>query len=298
MSNLLLGQLLAIIMAIAAAENSLIYSYLGKKVTPKATVHVRLWIAVPLIIILAFITEGNFFISTSLKTWIILLSSGIIGYFICDSLAFWAFANIGPREAMVIMTLNPIINSVLSYFLFTEILTALQIIAILVTISGIIILLLNQDKETDTIKKKHQAKGILFAFLAAILQAVSALLAKSALSTLEPISTNAIRMIGGFIASVLFALFIRKEFKQDFLLYKNKRYFALLVLAAVSGPIIGMSLFLKSFTLAPIGIVTAISQVSPIFILIFELIFLKKSIKSLEILGTIISVIGVALMFI
>lgn len=297
LSGLLIGQILAIITALTYAENSIIYSYLGKKASIKATVHVRLWIAVPIIVIMALISEGNFFLQATLTNWIFLLLSGLLGYFFCDSLLFWAFTNIGPREAMVIMTLNPIFTSILSYFIFNESLTVFQILAILITISGIIILILGQDKEKDVIKKNNKTKGAIFAFLAAIFQATSAVLSKSALSNLGAISTNSIRMIGGLVGAVVFALFFRKQFKNDFIIFNNKKHFSLLLIATITGPIIGMSLLLTSFNYIPIGLATAIVQISPIFILLYELIFMKKRLKALEILGTIISVFGVALMF-
>jgi len=298
MSSLLLGQLLAILATLTYAENSIIFSYLGKKVSPRATVHVRLWIATPIMIIIALIFEGNFFLKAEISTWTILLLSGIFGYFLSDSFSIWAFTNIGARETTVIMTVNPIFNSILSYFFFSEILSTKQMFAILITIVGIITLILNQEKTDDIIKKKHQFKGIMFAILAAIFQGFSNIFAKSALSSISPFSTNAIRMIGGLIAAALFALLFRKEFKKDFIDFKNKKTLSLILIASITGPVIGMSLLLTAFNMAPIGLLTAIVQISPIFILIYELIFQKKHIKSLVILGTLISVFGVVLMFI
>jgi drug/metabolite transporter (DMT)-like permease len=298
LSNLLIGQILAIITAITLAENSIIYSYLGKEVSVSATVHVRLWIAAPIIILIALVSEGDFFVQATLSNWIVLLLSGVLGYFFCDSLLFWAFANIGARETMVIMTLNPIFSSILSYFFFKEVLSILQMFAIIITLTGIVIVILNQNKESDIKEKKNLAKGIMFAFLAAIIQAFSNILAKSALSNLGPISTNSIRMIGGLIAATVFAIFFRKEFMNDFIVFKNKKNLSLLLIAAITGPVLGMSLLLTAFNYSPVGLVTAIVQISPIFILLYELIFLKKSVKLLVILGTIISVIGVSLMFI
>ncbi|MDC7238279.1 MAG: DMT family transporter [Sphaerochaetaceae bacterium] len=298
MSSLLFGQILAILVAITSAEKSLLFSHLGKKVSTRATVHIRLWIALPLIILSTLISEGTAFLQVSLQTWLILLLSGVIGFFICDSFAFWAFANIGAREAMVIMTLNPIFHSILSYFFFSEVLSFYQILSILITISGIIILILAKNKKSDNLKKKNKTKGILFAFLGALFQAISNIIAKSALDTLYPLSLNTIRMIGGFIAAVVFAIFVRKEFIKDFKSYKSVNNLALLALASISGPIIGITILLAAFNYAPVGLVTAIAQISPIFILVYELVFLKKRISLLEIIGTLISVLGVSLMFI
>ena len=297
MSSLLFGQILAILVAITSAEKSLLFSYLGKKVSPRATVHIRLWIATPLILILTFLTEGNAIFFANLQTWIILLLSGIVGYFICDSFAFWAYTNIGARKSMVIMTLNPIFHSILSYYFFKEALTPLQIFAALITISGIIILVSSKDKNVIQ-NSNNQTKGIIFAFLGAISQTISNILAKSALYTLGPLSTNTIRVLGGLIAASIFAIFFRKEFIKDFKAYNSIKNISLLSLATISGPIVGMTVLFYAFNYAPVGLVTAIAQISPIFILIYELIFLKKKVNSLEVIGTLISVVGVFILFI
>jgi len=295
--NLLIGQILAIIAALTYAENSIIYSYLGNKVSVKASVHIRLWIAAPIIIFIALISEGNFFVDATLSNWIVLLLSGFLGYFLCDSLLFWAFTNIGPRETLVIMTLNPIFSSILSFFFFKESLSVLQIFAILITITGIVVLILSQNKEEDESRKKNQIKGTIFAFLAAIFQASSNILSKSALSNLGPVSSNSIRMIGGLVGAVIFAVFIRKEFKNDFVVFKDRKNLSLLLIASITGPVLGMSLLMTSFNYSPVGLVTAIVQISPVFILLYELIFMKKRVRAFAIFGTLISVIGVAMMF-
>jgi len=296
-SDLILGQILALVTALTFADTSIIFSFLGKKISPATTVHMRLWVATPAILIIAFIVEGNFFYTTPLNSWIYLLTSGVFGYFLGDSFLFWAFANFGARETMVVMTLNPIFVAILSYFIFNETLTSLQIIATFVTLLGIIILILGK-KKTEKVVNKNKVKGILCAFASAILGAMSNVLAKGGLAEVQPISSNAIRCIGGFIVLIIYTSFFRKHFKADFKSLKNRKFLILLVIASLTGPVLGMSVQLYAFTLAPIGIVSVIVQSSPIFILIYELIFTKKNLKLMEILGTIISVLGVILMFI
>jgi len=104
-------------------------------------------------------------------------------------------------------------------------------------------------------------------------------------------------MIGGLVGAVIFAVFIRKEFKNDFVVFKDKKNLSLLLIASITGPVIGMSLLMASFNYSPVGLVTAIVQISPVFILLYELIFMKKKVRAMAILGTFISVIGVAMMF-
>jgi len=228
----------------------------------------------------------------------VLLLSGLLGYFFCNSLLFWAFATIGPRETLVIMTLNPLFSSILSYFLFSEVLTTRQIYAMIITLLGITLLILHQNEETNRAKQQHRIKGTLFAFLASILQALSNILAKGALTDLGPLSSNAIRMIGGLIGATLVSLIIRKQWTNDFKSFADKKDLSLLFIASITGPVIGMSLLLTAFNYAPVGLTTAIVQISPLFILFYELLFQKKKIKRMGIIGTGLAVVGVALMFI
>ena len=297
-SGLLLGQVLALLTAIFFAENSIIFSFLGKHVGSDSVVHLRLWIATPVILILAFIFEGNFLSLISFSSLFCLLLSGIIGYFVCDSLLFWAFANWGPRETMVVMTLNPVFTSIFSYIFFKEYLTFIQIFAICVTIVGIILLIFGEKKLKTKTKEKNRVKGIFFAFLSSILQAVSIILAKSALFEVGPMGSNSIRCVGGFVAVMIYSIFFRKQFSFDFHQFSNKKYLNLLIFASLTGPVLGMTMQMFAFDLAPVGLVSAIVQITPLFILIFDWLYLKKSLSLGAVIGTIVSVLGVALMFI
>ena len=297
-SGLLIGQALALLTSMFLAENSIIFSYLGKKVGSDSTVHLRLWIATPVIIILSFIFEGNFIAGLSFGSLASLILSGFIGYFVCDSLLFWAFANWGPRETMVVMTLNPVFTSIFSYLFFKEYLTILQIFAICLTIMGIIFQILGEKKSKKTLNNKNRVKGIIFAFLGSLFQAVSIILAKSALFEVGPMGANSIRCVGGFFAVMIYSIFFRKQFSFDFHQFENKKYLSLLVLASLTGPVLGMTMQMFAFNLAPVGLVSAIVQINPLFILLFDWLYLKKTLSLWAVMGTFISVIGVVLMFI
>ena len=297
-SGLLFGQVLALLTSLCLAENSIIFSYLGKKVGSDSTVHLRLWIATPIVIILAFVFEGNFLSTISFSSVASLLLSGFIGFFICDSLMFWAFANWGARETMVVMTLSPVFTSVLSYLFFKEYLTILQIFAICLTIMGVIFMILGDKKSLNSSNNKNRLKGIIFAFISSVLQAVSVILAKGALFEVGPLGSNSIRCIGGFAAVMIYTIFVRKQFSFDFHQFSNKKYLSLLVIASLTGPVLGMTMQMFAFNLAPVGLVMAIVQISPLFILFFDWVYLKKSLSFWAVVGTLISVIGVVLMFV
>lgn len=297
--NLIIGQLLGLLTAVCLAQNSLVYRHLGNKVGSDAVAHVRMWIALPAIILLAYFTEGSFFpTSLSAQTYLVLFASGVIGYFITDMMLFHAFVWLGSRESMVIMTLSPVATAIFSYFLFAERLKPLQVLGILLTILGVIYMVVGGMRiKGGEAEEKQKAKGMLFAILASILQSISLLLAKYSLDSTGPVTTNLLRNVGGLMAFIIYSFIIRKNARSQFAAFKNPKLLLLLFSAAMAGPVLGMSSQLKAFTLAPVGIVTTITQTAPILLLPIDKFVLKKKIAISSLVGTIVSIIGVGVLF-
>jgi drug/metabolite transporter (DMT)-like permease len=300
-SNLILGQFLALLTAGCWANNSVTYRYLGERVGSDAVAHIRMWVALPAIVLLTYITEGTFFpLGLSAQTYLVLLLSGAIGYFITDMLVFYAFVWLGARESMIIMTLSPVATAVFSFFLFNEILRPIQIFGILLTISGVILMVVLEMRHKTQISEenaKAKAKGYIFAILGSILQAVALILAKFALESTGPVSTNLVRNIGGLLTFFVYSFLIKRNAKAQFKAFKNPKFFLLLLTASLIGPVLGMSFQMKAFTLAPIGIVTTIAQISPIILLPIDKFIFHRKVTFSSIIGTFVSLAGVALLF-
>ncbi|AEV28741.1 putative permease, DMT superfamily [Sphaerochaeta pleomorpha str. Grapes] len=300
-SNLIIGQFLALLTAGCWAQNSVTYRYLGEKVGSDAVAHIRMWIALPAIFLLAYMTEGTFFpLGLSMQTYIVLLLSGAIGYFITDMLVFYAFVWLGARESMIILTLSPVATAIFSYFLFGETLLPVQIFGILLTISGVILMVvleMRHQKVCFEENSKAKAKGFAFAILGSVLQSIALILAKYALDSTGPVSTNLVRNVGGILTFIIYSFLIKKNAKQQFKAFTNPKLFSLLFIAALIGPVLGMSLQMKAFTLAPVGIVTTISQISPIILLPIDKFIFHKKLTLASIIGTFVSIGGVALLF-
>ena len=297
--NLIIGQLLGLLTAVCWAQNSLIYRHLGTKVGSDAVAHVRMWIALPAIIVLAFFTERTFFpTNLSAQTYLVLFASGAIGFFFTDMMLFYAYVWLGARESMVIMTLSPVATAIFSYFLFAERLRPIQILGILLTILGVITMVVGGMRiKGGADEEKQKAKGMIFAILASILQSVSFLLAKYALDSTGPVSTNLLRNVGGLLTFILYSFFIKRNARSHFAAFKNPKWLMLRFFAAMVGPVLGMSSQMKAFTLAPVGIVTTITQTTPILLLPIDKFVLKKKITTSSLLGTFVSIIGVGVLF-
>ena len=261
--------------------------------------HVRMWMAVPLIMLISFTANRGFPSGVSTQTIIFLLLSGFFGYFVTDMLMFKAYVYLGSRESLVILNLAPVASAVISWFLFSEKLSLVQILAIIMTISGIVIMVLDESKKSEKSKERPKAKlGIVLAVFGALFQAVSYILAKYALSDIDALSSNMLRNVGGLLAFIVYGFIFQKTFFSDMKVFKDRKLIWILLISVMIGPVGGMTCQMQAMNLAPVGIVTAISQVSPVLLLPVDRFILKKKLTAGSILGTIISIIGVALLFI
>lgn len=297
--NLVVGQLLALLTAACWAQNSIIYRHIGAKVGSDAVAHVRMWIALPMILLLSYWVEGSWFpTSLSARTYLFLLASGALGYFFTDMLLFQAYILLGARESMVIMTLSPVVTAFFGFVLFDERLNPIQILGIIITIAGIALMVL-LDARSMVAKEEQdtKTKGFIYAISASVLQSLSFLLAKFALDETGPVSTNLLRNVGGLSCFIVFNFLYKRNAVQHFKVLRNRRYLMLLMTAAFAGPVLGMSSQMLAFTLAPVGIVTTITQVTPILLLPFDYFILHKRLTISSLAGTFLSIAGVAVLF-
>ncbi|MCK9548257.1 MAG: DMT family transporter [Sphaerochaeta sp.] len=297
--NLLLGQALGLVTAICFAQNSIIYRHLGQKVGSQGVAHIRMWLALPFVLLLTRLIEGSWLPTDwALSTYLILLASGVIGYFLTDLLMFRAYILLGSRESMVIMTLSPVVTAALSLLLFDEYLNLIQLLGMVITIGGVgMMILLDRHPSPIACERKNRSTGVLYAVLGSILQSISFLLAKAALGEGGPVSTNLIRNIGGLGAFIIFNGLIKGNAKEHFKILRQPRALFLLLLASLAGPVLGMSSQMKAFTLAPVGVVTTITQVSPVLLLPFDWFILKRRISAASLAGTLLSIAGIAILF-
>jgi len=291
----MLGQLFAVLTAFCWAQNSISYSIAGKRVSSGTVTHIRLWIALPAIIIVHFFLLGNFLPEiTSFGSLGLLSLSGLIGFFAADIFIFYGFVAIGPGRTLLILTLSPILSSLFSFIFIGETLNPFQIIGILITVSGVLLVIYHENRivKMDSDKKK----GIIFALIGTFGQAAGMILAKMGMEGMHPISANVIRISAGLIGLVIFAL-IRRSFLDDFRKMKDRKALALISVSAIIGPVIGIILTLYAFQLAPVGIVTTLNQISPIILLPVEAVFFKRKLNSGILLGTFTAVGGAVLLF-
>ncbi|MBT3271794.1 MAG: DMT family transporter [Spirochaetales bacterium] len=298
---MILGQIFALLTAACWAQNSIVYSLAGKRVGSNAVTHIRLWIALPVIIVINFAFTGTPIpLDLSGSSYLFLSLSGLMGFCLADLFIFRAFVDIGHRETLVIMTTSPIFSTIISWFVLGEVLTLLQISGIALTVAGIGWVLFAENRAVDSTKAERRkvAPGVLFAFAGALAQAAGLTLAKFGMgSEVHPVSANLLRITAGLAGLVIFTA-IRGQFFADFRRMKDTKALLYIGIGAVIGPVLGIILTLYALTMAPVGVVTTIMQVSPIMLLPIDKFVFKKRIPIGAVLGTFVAVGGAMLLFV
>lgn len=297
--TLVLGQLLALLTAFCWTQNSIIYRHLGSKIGSDTVAHIRMWIALPMILLMTYFTEGIWFPTPlSPRTYLLTMASGALGYFITDLMLFKAYVLIGNREAMVIMTLSPVATAIFGFGIFGEYLNVIQVLGIAVTLGGVAIAVLMGRQSSNEEGKDKKAQGYVLAILASVMQAVSYVFVKFTLEETGPVSTNLLRNLGGLACFFLHNGLVKRNVRQQVAaVCADRKFVILLFCAAFAGPVLGMSCQMTAFTLAPSGIVTTITQATPIILIPYDYFVLKKKLGASSLLGTVVSIVGVALLF-
>ncbi len=293
-----IGEIAALATAFCWTFTGISFEYAGKKVGSLAVNFIRLILGFIFISIFTYFARGLLLPTDSTSfNWIWLGLSGLIGFFLGDLFLFQSYLEVGTRVAMLIMATSPPITALLGFIFMGEIIKPMGLIGMAITTLGIAVVILSKDTGEKKFKITHSIKGLIYAFLGALGQSVGLILSKIGMGTYNAFAATQIRIIFGFIG--FFILFIYKRNWKDLTVaFNDKKAMTGIAIGSLFGPFIGVSLALISLQHTTAGISATITSIMPIIIIPFSIIFFKDKVKPKEILGTLISVVGVALLFI
>jgi drug/metabolite transporter (DMT)-like permease len=227
-----------------------------------------------------------------------LVLSGIIGLIFGDTYLFKAFQHIGPRISMLVMSSAPVIAAILAYFFLGEGISILGIFGMVITLTGISIVVL-QKEEHPTSKYKISKIGIFYAFLGAIGQGVGLIFAKLAFNEGEIHSIVAafIRIFSSVLV-MLPLLLMTKKYQNPFKVFSmDIKAFNFTLVGTICGPYLGITLSLIAITNTSVGIAATIMSIIPILLLPLVWFFYNEKLTWKSVTGAFVSVGGVAILF-
>jgi drug/metabolite transporter (DMT)-like permease len=293
-----IGEFAALFTALCWTVTALAFESASNKVGSVAVNILKLLIALVFLSVFTFFTRGLLLpVDAGANIWIWLSLSGIIGFVLGDLFLFEAFTIIGSRIAMLIMTLVPPITAFTSWLMLDEVLTMLNVIGMSLTIGGIALVIITRGKGEKKFTFKHSLRGVLFAFIGAIGQAVGLVFSKVGMGTYSAFAATQIRVIAGIVGFAI-VITVWKKWSNIGMAAKNIPALKRISLGAVFGPFLGVSFSLFAVQHANAGIASTIMSIVPILIIPASLIFLNQKVTIKEIIGAVISVTGVALLFV
>lgn len=293
---MLLGEFSALSAAVLWSFSSLVFTDATKRIGTLMLNISRMALASLLILITMWIFGGEVMPATNQV--LLLALSGLVGLVIGDTFLFKSYSMIGPRVTSLIMSSNPAIAAIIAFLVFGEILSRLSIIGMIVTIAGISLVI--ASKSSPEFNRFEITKlGVFYGFMGAIGQATGLIFAKMALQELDisPLMATLVR-ISTSVAMLFPIMLLLKKWKNPITIFKQDRKALLLVgIGSIIGPYLGISLSFIAITHAKIGVASSLMSTVPILMLPLSRIVYKEKLTIKSILGAIISVAGVAMLF-
>lgn len=290
------GELISLGTALCWTLTVVGFEYAGKRVGSLSVNIIRLLFGFILISLTLTAMTGSFLPVDITKEAILWLSlSGFIGLVIGDLFLFQAFVDLGGRISLLIYSSTPVISAVLGLIFFGELLNAKEIIGIVITLSAIsFVILLRQNNKEEF--HPHIKRGIIFAFLGALTQAIGLALSKEGFGDLNPFAATQVRVITAIVGFVIYITIIRKwgDVKKAFGDVKALKFIGL---GSIFGPFLGVTSSILALRYTSLGVSTTIAQLNVILIIPFSVVLFKEKVNFKEILAAVIALVGVSLLF-
>lgn len=291
------GELAALLTAVFWTVTALAFESASMKVGSIAVNLIRLVFAMVFLSVFGYLSRGLALpLDAGSEAWLWLSVSGLVGFVIGDLFLFESFTIIGSRIAMLIQTLVPPLTALAGFFLLGETIGIVQTAGMMMVLSGIILVIASQNSKSEGEKHKLRSKGLLFAFFGALGQAGGLILSKYGMKDYNAFAATQIRIISGIIGFVILISIINRWGKVA-LSFNNISAMKRITLGSVFGPFLGVSFSLLAIQHTNTGVASTLMALTPVLIIAPYAIIYKKKVRIIEILGAILSVCGVAVLF-
>jgi len=295
-----LGEVVSLLTAVCWSSTAVFFSRAGRRVGSPTVNIARLSLALVVMLLLHAVLFGTpfpFQAGPVRLGWLAL--SGLIGFSLGDALYFEALVLLGPRLAMLLMTLWPALAALMAWAFLDQTMGLWKLAAMLVTLGGIALVVAEKGgTSTGPERPRRYGLGVLFGLGGALGQAVGFIFSKFGMAGgLSPISANVVRVGAGFLA--LFAWqALRRELVPNLRRLSDRPAVRLISLGALFGPVTGVMLSLFAIKYATnLGVASTLMSLSPVILLPFSVFVDKERVSFRAVAGTLVSIAGATALF-
>lgn len=294
----IIGELAALLTSISWSGTSVLFTKATQQVGSIIVNRIRVIIALVFLMLLNWAFYGYVLpVDAGLDRWAWFALSGAIGYALGDVFLFQSFLCIGTQRGMLMMSLAPLLSAALAWMFFGETLTGVQMLGVLVTLTGIALVISRRNQSVPS-QLCSPLKGVLFGLGAATGQAVGFVLSKQGLvDNFSPIAGNSIRMLAAVIVLWVLASLQGKTRETIDSMRAKPKVLGWLAMAAFTGPVVGATLSLFALQHTQVGVASTLIALPPVFLLPISWLVFKEKFDLGAVLGTLVAMGGVALLF-
>jgi len=301
-----IGELAALGTSICFSLSSVVFTFSSRQIGSILVNRTRLLIAILLVMLLHTLIYGQPFpVNAGNERWFWLGLSGFVGLALGDGFLFQAFILIGPRLSMLMMALAPVLGAIMAWIFLGESLSLIEIVGILVTVGGILIVVAErrgdssaEDKTISTDKRRY-VLGLLCGLGGGLGQAGGLILSKLGLVGGFPaLSGNLIRLIVAGIIIWVIAIANRQLISSYRSLRTHPRALLFLTGGTILGPVLGVWLSLLAVQNTNIGVASTLSSLMPIFLIPISYFVYGERVTKQAIFGTLVAFVGMVLLFV
>ena len=303
----LMGESAAILTSCLWTVSSILFTSAGRRFGSFSVNAYRTIMAIGLLVCAHAVLLGTLLPLASSGQWFWMGLSGVVGLGIGDFGLFAAYVTIGPRRSVLLQASAPIFASLGAYFMLGETFSLVSMLGIAVTLSGIIVVLLEKEEtleeksEEKLAAKKRKTWGVLFGLVSAMGQGFGVVLSKKGMYldvsvAMNPVSAALIRMMlaGVFVwACAIFAGKLPELHRA----VKDREGIKYTAAGAVVGPFLGVTLSMVAVAYTQAGIAQTLMSLMPVLIIPVIWIIYRERTSWRGILGAIVAIIGVAILF-
>ena len=298
-----IGETAAVATSCLWTITSLFFTTAGKRIGSLSVNAYRTIMAVGFLLLAHVILLGTIFPMATNGQWFWMGISGIVGLGIGDLAYFGALVTIGPRRSLLLMALSPIFASMGAYLMLREIIPALGIVGIAITLGGVVVVIMEEEERSgeEPVSKKLRGYGVILGLIGAIGQGIGLVLSKKGIyldpeMTLNPVSATLMRMVLGALFVWTVAA-VAKKLPELRKAIRSKEGISHTAAGAFIGPFIGVTLSMVAVTYTNAGIAQTLMSLMPVLIIPVVWIRYKQRTSLRGILGAAIAVIGVSILF-
>jgi len=297
--NINVGEFAALATALFWALSSVFFTQAGKLVGSMTVNRIRLVFVVLMVLLAHGLVQGSPFpMDAGWERWFWLGLSGFVGLVLGDSLLFQAYVLVGNRLGTLLLSFAPVFGALIAWIFLGEMLSLGQIGGIVLTVSGIAVVVLEKRNGGETVHDlRRYLLGILCGLGGALGQAGGLVLAKKGLAGDFPaLSAVAIRMLTSMIVIWILAI-AQGQVRKTLATARNLPAMRSIVLGSFVGPFIGVWLSLVAVQATFVGIASTLNSLTPIFVLPIAKWGFKERVTLQAVIGTVIALAGVSLIF-